>query len=742
MAKIAKKHSDKLNDIKKDIEQSYTYFQPNYKRYNDFMRFIFVSTLTEDEKTKLNQLGKPPLEFNVLEAYISRLLGEFMMYEPGVTCEAAYGLHPSQMSPEFLDTMYFVEAHIRDAVYSAHNDKYGYVTYRDLLGGGFSVSEVYTEYTSKMSFEKKICAERVFDPTLCFFDPTAKKSHKGDGEYCGQLFPMTFDEIKALVGSDAAKDLKYNRSFGSFSWSYATQKEKIALVADYYTKKKVKQTVVKLSNGKSMLKDDYLKGLDAWSLLDTIVPPPVIADEKREEFETICQYRLFQNEIIDYKETDFKQFPLVFIDGNSTSVRNGESGDFKQVCKPYLYNAAGAQRLKNFSGQTMAAEIENIIQSKLIAPLEGIPEQYLEGYTNYQSADVIIYKSFMDDNPELRLSPPQEVQRSQTPQIVPATFTMTDPLIQGILGSYDAQMGIQGADISGKAIQQGALQSNKAADPYKNGYIRGLDRVAEIIMNLIPLYYTTPRSIPIRLPDGSKDYKVINDSNQQDAIYMNYSPEDLMIKVEAGASFAVQKQIAVEHMTDMMKISPEFNKFMSGPAMSVMFDNMEFRGADRLSVMWDKYTEESAQTQQQMQQMQQQQIQLQLQLQQAQIQNIQVQAQLGVAKQQLEERKVNDKQVEAVANIVQKSKADEYDRQLEGAKLAIQNKQVDVNMIGVVGALKQDRLDSAIRAEEIDAEMSRTTVDAAIAVSQHVHDKHMDMQNLAIDKRAANSTAE
>lgn len=740
MARVAKKYADKLTDIKKDIEQAYTYFQPNYKRYNEFMRFIFVSTLTEDEKTKLNQLGKPPLEFNVLEAYISRLLGEFMMYEPGVTCEAAYGLHPAQMSPEFLDTMYFVEAHIRDSIYTAHNDKYGYVTYRDLLGGGFSVSEVYTEYTAKMSFEKKICVERVFDPTLCFFDPTAKKSHKGDGEFCGQLFPMTYDEIKALVGSNAARDLKYNRSFGSFSWSYATQKEKIALVADYYTKKKVKQTVVKLSNGKSMLKDDYLKGLDAWRLLDTLVPAPVIADEKKEEFETICQYRLFQNEIIDYRETDFKQFPLVFIDGNSTSVRNGESGDFKQVCKPYLYNAAGAQRLKNFSGQTMAAEIENIIQSKLIAPLEGIPEQYLEGYTNYQAADVIIYKSFMDDNPELRLAPPQEVQRSQTPQIVPATFTMSDPLIQGILGSYDAQIGIQGGDISGKAIQQGALQSNKAADPYKNGYIRGLNRVAEIVMNLIPLYYTTPRSIPIRLPDGSKDYKVINDTNQQDAVYMNYSPDDLMIKVEAGASFSVQKQIAVEHMTEMMKISPEFNKFMSGPAMSVMFDNMEFRGADRLSVMWDKYTEQSAQTQEQMQQMQQQQIQLQLQLQQAQIQNIQVQAQLGVAKQQLEERKVNDKQIEAVANIVQKSKADEYDRQLEGAKLAIQNKQVDVNMIGVVGALKQDRLDSAIRAEELDQEQARTTVDAAIAISQHMHDKEMDKANLQQQKQEAKST--
>jgi hypothetical protein len=74
---VAKKHTDKLNEIKKNIERAHEYFIKNVNRFNDFMKFVFQTSLSSDDITKLDVLQKPAIEFNILEAMISRLRGEF-----------------------------------------------------------------------------------------------------------------------------------------------------------------------------------------------------------------------------------------------------------------------------------------------------------------------------------------------------------------------------------------------------------------------------------------------------------------------------------------------------------------------------------------------------------------------------------------------------------------------------------------------------------------------------------------
>ena len=50
---IAKVHSDKLESIKTKIEQAYKYMQPNYDRYQKFMRFVYDTSLSADDISKL-----------------------------------------------------------------------------------------------------------------------------------------------------------------------------------------------------------------------------------------------------------------------------------------------------------------------------------------------------------------------------------------------------------------------------------------------------------------------------------------------------------------------------------------------------------------------------------------------------------------------------------------------------------------------------------------------------------------
>ena len=697
---ISKKHMDRLDEIKFNIEQSSQYFKDNNARYNYFLNFVFNTSLTSQDKTKLNTLQKPTIEFNILEALVSRLRGEFAKQEPGVVVRAADGVPVERLTPEFLQTMDVIEAHIREIFFDASNDSLEYKVYSDILAGGFTVVEVYTDYVNDMSFEQCIKVDRVFDPTLTGFDPLARQSHKGDGRYCFQLVPKTKTEFEEEFGEHALKDIDFTRNVGApfdgsieFNWYYKNQDQEIVMVADYYEKKHKKVKIYKLSNGHVIEKKDYERLLAVWEMKGFIEQPPIPVEERWTVIEGIERYRLCGSKILEHTMTDYKYLPLVFIDGNSVVLRNDESGASVQMTRPYVYHAKGIQQLKNFSGQTIAAEIENMVQHKFKVALEAIPEDYLDAYQNVQQASVLVYHAFYKDNPEQPLPPPMEIQRTPTPPIVEATFMGSDQVTQTILGSYDGVLGIHGQQISGAAIQQGAMQSNAAAIPYLMGYIKGLNRIAQIIIDMIPKYYVTPRSLPIRGVDGKRSYQIVNDDRMQNGIYLNYDPNDLQVRVEAGVSSAVQKQVALDQIIRMMQASQLFAQFINTEGLETIIDNMDIRGVDELKA-------KALQFMQQQQQM------------------AQEAAERGDPMAQLAQQQIEtEKEIEMMRISAQREKA-EGELATAAARVAIEKQKADMQYLQVMAEIRDQNQKSAREAQRMAMDDSKEAVELALKLSE------------------------
>lgn len=602
---IAGKHQDQLERIKDMINNAHIYFKKNVDRYNEFRRFVFDTALTADEKTLLEDLKKPQIEFNVLEAYISRLRGEFSKQEPSIVVMPDDG---AQVDEQVLKV---VEGHIRHIMYDANKNSCEYDVYTDLLSGGFSVIKVWTEYAHEKSFNQVIKFGRVFDPCLCGFDPLARHSHKGDGRFCFESFPKSKDEFEREYPNVDISEFAFTNSNGEFNWSYANQKEEIVVIVDYYEKKKKKVKLLKLADGKSMTEEQYEGFLAEWQQSGTIQQPPAVVSERKTDLMTICRYRICENTVLEYVETDFKMLPLVFVDGNSIQVRHGKNASVEQICRPYVYHAKGAQKLKNFAGQTWAAELENLVQHKFIVPKEALPqeEQYLQAYDNVQIARVMVYNAYDDNNPDRQIPAPITVTRTPIPPEVSNAFQMTDALCQTILGSFDAALGINDNQLSGVAIQEGATQSNSAAMPYVVGFLQALTQVGEIIVDLIPKYYTTPRTIPVIGMDGKRTYQPVNQPEgqqqagqmgqqeqpqqqgqmaqqqpqapqQMQSVQLNYDENALSLKIEAGASFAVQKDRTFQKLIMLQKVSPIFAQFLAAQGLDVLLDNMDFKGVE------------------------------------------------------------------------------------------------------------------------------------------------------------------
>lgn len=654
---VARKHSEELPRLKNNVKNTYTYFQPNYKRFNEFRRFVFDSSLTDDDKMVLDALKKPKIEFNIGEAYISRLRGEFSKQQPSIVVTADDG---ATVSSELINVL---ESHLRHMLFDANKNSCEYNVYTDILSGGFSAIKIWTEYAHPMSFNQVIKFDRVYDPTLVGFDPLARTSHKGDGRFCFELFPKSRDEFEQEYPHIDLHGVDFTRNVDGFNWSYSNNQEDILLICDYYEKKKKKKRIVQLVNNYVMTVDDYELFVKEWNDSGMIEQVPAVKGKPRwTEMETICRYRFIENKVIEYVETDYPALPIVFVDGNSILIREGTNqGSFIQMTRPYIYHLKGLQQLKNFAGQTLANELENLVQHKFKVAKESLPDEqpYLDAYTNIQIANTLVYKAFKDNDPKIPVPAPQEIQRVPPPSEVISTFTLVDQMAQSILGSYDASLGINDNQLSGTAIVEGATQSNAAAMPYIVGFLQALSQVANIIIQMIPKYYVTPRTIPIVNAEGEREYKEINKPGQ---IYTNYDENALSVKVEAGVNFAIQKSRSLQQIISMSQAMPIFGQFMNAKGLKVLIDNLEIHGVEQLKELAEQFMQEMAQ-QQQMQQQQQQEamknnpmvlkakneeMKIQLDAQQDQVEN-----QLHVAELEIEKQKADTAFLQVLAGVSQ-----------------------------------------------------------------------------------------
>lgn len=641
--KVTGELDNTLARIKENIEKSYLYFKPNYDLYNTFRETVFDTAIDSKTLALLNTLKKPTIEFNILESYISRLRGEFSKQEPSIDIMAG---DESQVDP---NTIEVVKGHCKHILFDANRSGFEYNIYTDTLSGGFSVGKIWTEYANEKSFNQVIKIGRVYDPCLCGFDPLAKLPHKGDGNYCFELFPMLKEDFERQYPDYDVAKLSYSREIEGFSWSYKNAKDEILLIGDYYEKIKKKTKIVLLSTGQSMTEKKYKEFLKEYQEMMLIEQPPQVVDERISEIEHIDRYRIIENSIIEHKETNYKMLPLVFFDGNSIMLRNANDKSAKQMCRPYVYHARGIQKLKNFAGQTLANEFENMVQHKFKVAKEALPleEDYLQAYKNVQQADVLVYNAFNELAPDKPLPPPEVVQRVPIPQELVATFTGADAMTQNILGSFDMDIArLNQSQVSGIALQEAATQNNSAAMPYIVGFLQGLGRLMECAVDLIPKYFKTPRTLPIVLPDGKKDYVPIN---QQPGVNLQYDENALNVRVEPGVNFGIQKTRALNQIIALQQASPLFQEFMNTEGLDILLDNIEIKGIDTIK-------QKAKAWQQQMQQMKQQQmnqpnpVEMKMQIEQAKMQQ---KAQESQSKLQLDLKKLEADQIKIMADLKQ-----------------------------------------------------------------------------------------
>jgi hypothetical protein len=566
MSRLAKKYKDKLEEFQDKVRSSAEYWRTNYATFNNYKKYIYLSSLDKEALAALQITKKPNIECNVMEAYVSRLRGEFAKQMPSVKVSSSDGATPEDAA--MVDN---IEGHLRyELNENKHHGKAKYDIYSDMLTGGFSVGKVYTDYDDPRSFTQSIKFKKADDK-------------KWPNE---NLEGVTFVRGESL------------------SFSYTTNKnQKRLFVCEYYEKEKKEKKLLLLANDMTVWAE-HLEDYNQWFVQNNPdqIPPSVVKDRKV-EVNVIHFYRFIESKILEHRITDFPDFPLVFFDGNSVEIRGAlhadtdkdttAIGNLELHTRPYLWHAIGVQKFKNFALQCLANEFENMPQHKWMAPIEGMISDYKDAYINPQIPTTMIYRQFMEKDPTKQLKPPMAVQRPPIPPEIGAAIQMSDQMMQTILGSYDAALGINKNELSGIAVVEAATQSNAAGMPYIISFLSGLNSVANLILRLIPKYYTTSRTLPIIDKQGKRSYIEIGKKG------FSYSENALHVKVEAGANFAIQKDKQMKVITGLMQALPTFARFIDQDGITILLENLEINGIDKIIASFEEWQKKQQQQPQQ-----------------------------------------------------------------------------------------------------------------------------------------------
>jgi hypothetical protein len=243
------------------------------------------------------------------------------------------------------------------------------------------------------------------------------------------------------------------------------------------------------------------------------------------------------------------------------------------------------------------------------------------------------------------------------------------------------------------------MQSDAAAIPYQKNLIKGLNRIGEILIDLFPKYYLTPRSIPIRKANGLRDFKVINDPTHPESINLDYDSNALQIKIEAGVNSSMQKRYALDQLARVCESFPGIGQMINEIGMDIVVDNLDIQGGEELKQRTSNYMKQRAEQPPKPDVIE-----------------------MAV---QVEQEKNRGKLMNEAESIKQKREEVEGKLAIQSAEMAIREQEAHINYVKVLNELEDKNRRLAIDENAHDSAQSNEAINLALDIARSNHEMQM-----------------
>jgi hypothetical protein len=389
-------------------------------------------------------------------------------------------------------------------------------------------------------FQQKLVIKRIPNPFSVYPDPAAEEFDYSDMRYCfvtEDLDLPVFEELypDAYTGTADYQGLSDKQRDDWFP-------KGAVRVAEYWRVKIQRTRVALLPNGQSVKLADIPEGMNAVST-------------RWKEKRTVECHKITGAQVLESTAWPGKWIPLVPCLGQE-SIKEG-----KRVLGGMIRPAMSA----NLSYDYLRSRQVQMIGLASLAPYLVAAGQ-LEGFEDIWNSANRKPHAFLPyhtmDSKGNQVGPPQR-NFAQEAAIMAITQAVqfADNDIKAMLSTYDASLGKEGPESSGKAILARQKEGDNAHFHYHDNLARSIRHTARIELNLIPHIYSEERTIALFDPDGSIKQAAINqptqDKHGQPKHYKMADATRCDVVAGSGPSYATRRLQGAAALTELVRNIPQ-----------------------------------------------------------------------------------------------------------------------------------------------------------------------------------------
>ena len=444
---------------------------------------------------------------------------------------------------------------------------------------GWGYWRVLSEYVDEDSFEQELKLMSIPNTFTVYMDPAAILPAGEDMEWCILSEKMKRTEFERKYPKEEQSEWREGAAGDQLAdWE---TKEEIRL-AEYFRVKKVKDVLLKLSDGRSVYQSDYDKSRDVYESAGITIAHNLRGDEIRRPTyrRQIEWFRLNGSTVVQHIELPGRWIPVIRCEGNVLYL-NG------QVRKRgMIRDMMDAARMYNY---WRTKETEAFALSSL-APWTGTT-QHFEGHPEWSDANQKPYShltynpAFIEqpDGSKTPLPPPQRVE----PVAIPAGFVNAAESAAKDLMALAGMPHEPGQDkpgevVSGKALRERQALSDIGHFQYYDNQTRAIAHTGRLLLDLIPHYYSEQRMQRIIGDDGTPSVTAINQPDpttqkiKNDVTVGRYD-----VVMDTGPGYETKRQEGADMMIDLMKTP--VGELIAKVGADVFLRSLDFAGAQELA---------------------------------------------------------------------------------------------------------------------------------------------------------------
>lgn len=540
---------DILEEAREEFNLASEHETENRDAWLDDVRFSRIGDQWPQSVKRQRQLeGRPCLTFNRMPAFIRQVVNDARQNKPAIkTHPVGDGSDPR--------TAEILQGLIRNIETCSDADVAYDTAIEHAVSGGFGYIKVCVEYAGDDTFDREIKIERVTNPLTVYGDPMSTAADSSDWNVAfvtDQLDEEDFE--RKYPGAKSS-------SFDDDGVSHAEQwfGEELIRVAEYWTRDEVKGEILLLSNGLIITPDEWQLQSELWQSMG-------ISVQQSREIMThkVTQRIITGAEVLETNKWAGKYIPITPVYGDEVVI------DGKRYFHSLIKHARSAQESYNYWRTSSVEKVA--LDTK--APWIG-PRGAFNSDPNWMTSNTQNHAFLEYDGP----TPPHRAQAGGVPAADVQMALHAQDDMKSIIGLYDASLGKQSNETSGRAILARQREGDTATFHFIDNLSRAIRHTGRILVDLIPHVYDQPRIVRILGEDGTPTNVPVNQQIPGVEHIYDLTAGKYDVTVSAGPSYNTRREEAAFQMNEMIRAFPPLMQI----AGDLLVKNLDWPGADELA---------------------------------------------------------------------------------------------------------------------------------------------------------------